>query len=125
MHCASMLVPHKEGLGGAFTSIGASKGLLMFLCLSIFHAYNCLPPPHVFLQVPKEIHDHVYVAMESMMQCPTEEEFDSKYRELLWACLGHNNILRYISNGWVAKHALGIDCGQSLAGSSLMGMLTL
>ncbi|KAI5062430.1 hypothetical protein GOP47_0022969 [Adiantum capillus-veneris] len=47
--------------------------------------------------------DHVYGAMESMMQCPTEEEFDSKYKEPLWECSEHDNILTYISNGWAAK----------------------
>ncbi|MCO5553090.1 hypothetical protein L7F22_006611 [Adiantum nelumboides] len=49
--------------------------------------------------------DHVYTSMEDMMQCPTEEEFDSKYRKVLEECSQHNNIMRYISNGWA-----GVAC---------------
>lgn len=54
-------------------------------------------------QVPIDKRDHIYSALSELMQTPTEEEFETRYQQLLMTYSMHANVQRYVSNGWCAK----------------------
>ncbi len=58
---------------------------------------------HLYLQVPKEKRSDIYNRLSSLMYAPTEEVFDLGYRDLMHTYSSHENIQRYVKNGWCSN----------------------
>ncbi|KAI5068324.1 hypothetical protein GOP47_0016669 [Adiantum capillus-veneris] len=56
-------------------------------------------------KVPKELQDHFYSSMTTLMHAFDEVEFENHYQELLQHYAAHINVQRYVTNGWC-----GCDC---------------
>ena len=48
----------------------------------------------------------VYMEMSNLMQSVTEEDFVGRYEMLLQRYASHQNIIRYVTNGWCGQHCM-------------------
>ncbi|KAI5077831.1 hypothetical protein GOP47_0007655 [Adiantum capillus-veneris] len=54
-------------------------------------------------QVPRHMQEHVYSSMCNLMHSSSEDDFEARFQRLLLDYSNHENIQRYVSNGWCSK----------------------
>lgn len=48
----------------------------------------------------------MYTSLSNLMHCVTEEDFEGRFQELLVRYSAHQNIVRYITNGWCGHNCM-------------------